>query len=153
MKDGFDIFFVVVMSVLGAFIVGYLVWNYLICWLFAPVRNARASIIRKLDKTVTLVDSEFGTFRGRVYYNAMWEIASGLLSSLLGKPIGAVLQKTNFLLEVDAEGKRLEFTVSMDDYSSVSEGDEGWLRHKGNKFISFHPTTHSDPDADSWSGG
>ncbi len=151
MSGAFDDLLVTVLFILTVLICGYLAYYYIFGRVLSPARTVHARIARKFDRTNvltdSLVDSEYDSFYGGTYLQERaWEAVANFLSRVLRRPIGTVMQEMSYYIEVDAEGKRMEFAVSMEDYASVSEGDEGWLRHKGNKFISFRTTSRFRPD-------
>ncbi len=151
MSGALDDLLVTVMFIVTLALCGYLAYYYLFGRVIAPTRTIQARIARKFDRcsilTDSLVDSEYEEFYGGTYLQERaWEAVANFLSRVLRRPIGPVMQEISCFLEIDVEGKRMEFTVSMDDYASVSEGDEGWLRHKGNQFISFRTTASPRPD-------
>jgi len=137
-----------VLVVLTVLMFGYLAYYYVFGRMFAPRRTVQARIARKFDRSNTLIDSEYESYGygGHYLQERIWEAAADLLSRITKRPISGIIQETSCFLEIDAEGKRTEYAVSMEVYGSVSEGDEGWLTHKGNKLIKFRTTSSSRPD-------
>lgn len=131
-----------ILGPLTVLILIFLLYHYVFGRWLAPLKTAQARVVRKTDRCKTWVNTEDDRLgREGWFEDRAWEVLSEFLSRLLKRPIGPIIQEMSYYVEVQVAGKRIEFTVSEEQYASVSEGDEGLLTYKGNKFVRFRNNT------------